>query len=376
VHRMKVIICGAGAIGVSIAFFLSKKGVFATVVERCGVACAASGKSGGFLALDWCDNSSVGPLARKSFALHAQLAQELDKDYGFRVLDTLSVKAHQQRGERKSKIVKDLPIWLDTETVSSSSTIGTTKTTAQVFPLAYTNALMNAAQACGTKLLIGVVEGVQITDSKVVGVQVDGKVIDADVVVIAMGPWSHKAAEWFPSIPVVSGHKAHSIVLHPNENVTAHALFLQYKSADGTVSDPEIYPRPDGDVYVCGMGDSKAELPDDPSAIEPTSGSCETLKSVASSLSTSLESAELRKSQACFLPISPDGTPLIGKIAGVEGAFIATGHSCWGILNAPATGAAMAELIVDGHSSVVDLAPFDPSRFVRKGEKLTKKQKL
>ncbi|MGH7375477.1 MAG: hypothetical protein ACREJY_14745 [Candidatus Rokuibacteriota bacterium] len=49
------------------------RGVPVTVVERSGVACAASGKSGGFLALDWCDNTPLGPLARVSFALHAEL---------------------------------------------------------------------------------------------------------------------------------------------------------------------------------------------------------------------------------------------------------------------------------------------------------------
>ena len=41
---------------------------------------------------------------------------------------------------------------------------------------------------------------------------------------------------------------------------------------------------------------------------------------------------------------------------------MATGHSVWGILNAPATGEAMAELILDGVASTVDLSPFDPAR--------------
>jgi glycine/D-amino acid oxidase-like deaminating enzyme len=49
-------------------------------------------------------------------------------------------------------------------------------------------------------------------------------------------------------------------------------------------------------------------------------------------------------------------------VRGAEGAYIATGHSVWGILNAPATGKAMAELIVDGAASTVDLSPFDPGR--------------
>jgi len=45
----------------------------------------------------------------------------------------------------------------------------------------------------------------------------------------------------------------------------------------------------------------------------------------------------------------------------VEGAYVA--HSVWGILNTPATGEAMAELIIEGASRAVDLRRFDPGRF-------------
>jgi glycine/D-amino acid oxidase-like deaminating enzyme len=34
----------------------------------------------------------------------------------------------------------------------------------------------------------------------------------------------------------------------------------------------------------------------------------------------------------------------------------------WGILNAPATGEAMAQLIAEGRTREVDLAPFSPDR--------------
>ena len=47
---------------------------------------------------------------------------------------------------------------------------------------------------------------------------------------------------------------------------------------------------------------------------------------------------------------------------GIDGAYVATGHSVWGMLNAPATGEAMAELILDGQARRVDLAPFAPGR--------------
>ena len=43
---MKVVICGGGVIGCSIAYYLAKKGVRSVLVERCDLACAASGKAG------------------------------------------------------------------------------------------------------------------------------------------------------------------------------------------------------------------------------------------------------------------------------------------------------------------------------------------
>ena len=66
--------------------------------------------------------------------------------------------------------------------------------------------------------------------------------------------------------------------------------------------------------------------------------------------------------QACHRPVTQDGLPLIGAIPGLDGAYVATGHSVWGILNAPATGEAIAELIVDGAARTVDLPAFDPAR--------------
>ena len=85
---MHVLVCGGGVIGASVAYFLSCRGVKATVIESTGLACAASGKSGGFLARDWCDGSPLALLARRSFALHAELAEKIADDWGYRRLDT------------------------------------------------------------------------------------------------------------------------------------------------------------------------------------------------------------------------------------------------------------------------------------------------
>ena len=146
----------------------------------------------------------------------------------------------------------------------------------------------------------------------------------------------------------------------------AHALFVDYRLTDGRRLEPEIFPRPDGEVYVCGMADP-APLPDSPDAVEVSDEACAVLARAAGRVSTRLAAAPVTRRQACYRPVTDDGLPLIGPVPGVAGAFVATGHGPWGMLNAPATGQALAELIVEGAASTVDLRPFDPARLAPLG---------
>src|SRR5213593_2539445 len=174
----RVVVCGAGVMGASVAYFLARRGVAVTVVERTGVACAASGKSGGFLALDWSDGTPLGPLARASFALHAELARELETDYGYRRMDTFMVAA-RERGAVGGGHRVAAPAWLDGAGVATAE-LGSTETTAQVHPARFTTALLDAARARGTTLRIGVVEEIVQRDGAVRGARVGGETIDAD----------------------------------------------------------------------------------------------------------------------------------------------------------------------------------------------------
>ncbi|CAN6894838.1 unnamed protein product [Brassica oleracea] len=365
----RVVVCGGGVIGVCTAYFLAKKGVSVTLVEQSAVACAASGKAGGFLAFDWCDGSPVGSLARASFDLHRSLSEELNgvESYGYRPLTTLSVTVTE------SKPVSGglgLPDWVNGP-VKSPSTIGTTQTTAQVHPQLFTRKVLSTAvEKYGVEVVIGRLEEVRVEQGRVDSAVLEGgRVIEADSVVLAMGPWSDKL-EMLSSVFRVYGTKAHSIVLQPKEPnaITPHALFLSYyPSNGGGALDPEVYPRPTGEVYLCGMS-SQEEVPDDPDQVTSNPESIEVLKRVAKTVSSYLneENAQVKAEQACFLPSTEDGVPVIGEIPGIKGCYVATGHSCWGILNGPATGSALAELIVDGVATSVDLSRFSPSRFSKR----------
>jgi glycine/D-amino acid oxidase-like deaminating enzyme len=357
---MRVLICGGGVIGASIAYFLSRHGIAATVIERTGLACAASGKSGGFLALDWCDGSPLEPLARRSFALHARLPDEIDDDWGYRRLTTHGGYAGSRPHTRDHATSSDID-WLSAG-VRVNQRLGTTETTAQVHPGKFTAGVMRAAEGRGAKIQTGRVTGIvrREDDGRVEGVQVDGETIEGDAVVIAMGPWSILAAAWLP-LPAVFGLKGHSLVFDTGANLSADALFIEYREATGAVQTPEVFPRTDGTTYVCGIS-GESPLPIDPTDVAPEPGAIERLQRMCNQLSPVLASAKILAQQACYRPITRDGLPLIGRVPGVEGAYIATGHSVWGILNAPATGEAMAELIADGAAHTLDLSPFDPAR--------------
>lgn len=355
-----VVVCGAGVMGAAVAYFVAVRGVAVTIVERTGVACAASGKSGGFLALDWCDGTPVEPLARASFALHAKLAGELGADYGYRRMDTFIVAA-RERGTVRGGHRVPAPAWLDGGGVVTAA-LGTTETTAQLHPARFTTALVDAAKAHGAVVRHGVVEHVIERDGAAHGVRVDGAAIDADAVVLSMGPWTGRLAGRL-RLPRIEGLKGHSVVL-AGADVPAHALFVEYRTADGRALEPEIFPRPDGDVYICGMADP-TPLPESPEEVEVNDVSCAVLAGAAARVSTALAAARVSRRQACYRPVTDDGLPLIGRVPELAGAYVATGHGPWGMLNAPATGLALAELIVDGAASVIDLRAFDPARLPR-----------
>jgi D-amino-acid dehydrogenase len=62
--------------------------------------------------------------------------------------------------------------------------------------------------------------------------------------------------------------------------------------------------------------------------------------------------------------MTPDGLPVIGKLSGANNLYIASGHAMQGVTLAPNTARVIADLILDGSSSV-NLNYFNPERFSR-----------
>src|SRR6185369_16558636 len=136
--------------------------------------------------------------------------------------------------------------------------LGTTETTAVAHPRKFTSATMNAAQGYGAELRRGQVIGIawRADESTVRGVEVDGGFIEAEAVVIAMGPWSRLASEW-TAVPAVFGQTSPSLVYDTGTDVPADALFLEYHEESGAVVTVEVFPRADGSTLITAFSDAR-----------------------------------------------------------------------------------------------------------------------
>lgn len=283
----------------------------------------------------------------------------MDADWGFHGVTTYG--GYVPAGPAPPRRGRIHLTWVG-EDVVVTRRLGTPEDTAIVHPARFTEAMLAAALRRGAELRPGRVTGVPRAGSgaRVSGVEVDGGLVPADAVVVAMGPWSALAAAWLP-MPQVFPDRGHSLVFDTGTAVHPEALFLEYQEDTGAVLTPEVFPRADGTTYVTAFAEP-ATLPADPADVTPDPVAIERLESVCARLSPALDPDRILVRQACHRPVTQDGLPLIGRVPGVDGAYVATGHSVWGILGAPATGEALAELITDGAARSTDLTPFDPAR--------------
>jgi glycine/D-amino acid oxidase-like deaminating enzyme len=358
---MHVAICGGGVIGAALAYELTTRGARVTLIERWRIAGAASGKSGGFLARDWSDTTPLQPLAELSFDEHQAWADRLGNPYGYRRVETFSA-AMSTRRALPARGARDMATWL-AEGAVNRARLGTAATTAQLDPAHFTTTLADAAAAGGAEIIIDAVTGIGLDATGEIATTVEragGAAIQADAVVLALGPWSLIAATWM-QLPPVYGLKGHSIILRPKQTLPPEAIFAEFEDGDGDVLTPEIVPRADGTLYICGLAGVDA-MPVDPARVGPEAGGAEKLRDVTRALVPGLEDADLIASQACYRPITADGLPLIGPVPGLRNAYVATGHSVWGMLNAPGTAIALSDLMLTGKSPRIDLTPFAPDR--------------
>lgn len=304
-HSLSPLLLGGGIIGSTTAYFLTRHPKFnsdlhtITLLEAAPtIACGASGKAGGLLAL-WAYPQCLVPL---SYKLHAELAAEHDgaQRWGYRrlgcgsieaVISTQRIQELQQQqppdGKAWEKLPKqdgaardllqetDFPAdfdYVDRDLVTSWQEMGTPgfAETSQVHPYHFTTSIAELARGAG----VDVRTNAKVTELKT---SVDGvravsyldrvtgetkEMTDLTDIVVTAGPWTSTI---LPRAKI-EGLRAHSVVYEaevspyavftdirlPSNFIPEHRAQMGQKRRHKGNVDPEIYARPFGEVYACG----------------------------------------------------------------------------------------------------------------------------
>jgi glycine oxidase len=364
-----VVIIGGGIMGSAIALRLAQRGVGVTVIERGIPGAEASSAAAGILGPQM-EAEGPGPLldlGLRSRALYPALAVELREatgiDVGYDRSGVLAVALDEaEEGEltarRAWQLARGLPVLAlsGAEARAREPALGPDVRAALAFPddgqvnaRELARAFSQAAAGAGARFLAGrYVRRVRLAGGAATGVELDGETLAAGTVVVAAGSWSG----------LVEGAGVPATVVRPARGQlvsieTRPPLFRHVVSVHGR---GYLVPRRDGSV----LAGSTVEMAGFKKQV--TVGGLAAILTLARTLVPALAEAPVTGSWSNFRPYTEDHLPVLGA-TGVRGLVLATGHFRNGILLAPVTAEAIAELVATGRSAV-DLAPFSISRFV------------
>jgi len=351
VRTWDVIVVGGGIIGLTLSRELKKNGASVLLVERGEVGREASYAAGGMLAN--CGDESVPalkPLADASAAMYPEFVNELQDESGInpdlRSNGTLLFPASEVAAD---EIPDAQPLPEPIETLEPALATGDRDAVflreRSVCPRSLLKAAHKAALHRGVDISQGEsVLRVDLADDRVIGVSSTKTSFLAPKMVNCAGAWAGEVLpREFPTRPVKGQMLCFAL---PRREMLRHV-----------VRSPEIYliPRSDGRLLAGATleeaGFDKRTVPD----------IIQRLRRAAVAMMPALSEARILEDWAGLRPGTPDNLPILGATR-TPGYYVATGHYRDGILLAPVTARAMAQLILGG-TSEYNLTPFGYERF-------------
>jgi glycine oxidase len=350
-----VVVVGAGVIGLACAWRAAQRGLSVLVLDRDEPGSGASGVAAGMLAPVTEAEFGEEPLlalnlagARMWPAFAAELAERSGVDTGYRASGAIVAAADRDDGEELRRLFRfQQSLGLDVEWLGGRAVRAleprlsprvsgaiVARDEGHVHPRAVVRALVAALRHEGGEVIGGApVERVE-RDGVVVGARVDAR-----HVVVAAGCWSGAFAG-APPVRPVKGQ-----ILRLGGGPLSERL----------VRTPRCYvvSRGDGEVVV---GATVEERGFDTAV---TAGAVYRLLEAAWEVLPEVEELELVEAVARLRPGSPDNAPVIGER---DGVVWATGHYRNGVLLAPITAQAVADILSERGPAEAVL-PFGPERF-------------
>ena len=363
-----VVIIGAGVIGCSTAYHLTKLGITnIAILEMDQVGAGTSSKSASMLSLQFGSDPLLARMAKYSYQRYMDFEAELGTPIDFRKTGWISVakgdKAAQLRknAEMLNSLQIRTEILLPNEVKHLHPELHTDDLDVGIYgpddgpfdPHMIMWGFMKRATEKGVKLYQGVrARGLRIQNGRVTGVETDSGLVATKTVVNAAGPWAREVAGW-ANVDIPLTNKIRTIVMtSPLPDIPAGRPFVEDENV-------EWYFRPETGGVLMGMGN----VPTDSAETGLDNEMVNNIIDFAVHRVPALEKASLLTAWSGVRPLTVDGRPLFGKIPGVEGFLLNAGWGGVGIIQAPVAGQLMAELVHDGHTSTFESNELELERF-------------
>lgn len=347
-----VVVVGGGIVGTAAAAFLAEAGAGVVLVEREGIASAASGANSGLIQHPF--DPILAALYRQTVELYRELS---DVTSSFQLAaepaGMLFVSDDEATVRQQAAVIADDFPELQTDVAGGAALRQLEPAVAPdlwacrvdigypVAPAASTYAYATLAESCGATIRQGRPATLEFRGDSVVGVRVGGQLLAAGAVLVAAGPWTSGVVDptgrWAPVRPLwgavveieLAGRPRHAV-----EEASIEASIGTGMTA-GVPHEHEFSLMPLPGVSVVGST-FLADEPDPDAWLEP-------ILQRAMRFVPAVERAPIRGAHACPRPLSRDGRPLIGVVPGYDGLYVCAGHGPWGI----STGPASARMVVD-----------------------------
>ena len=368
VETSEAVIVGGGAAGCAVAYYLALSGVKCTIIEGQGVATQASGYSAGGLnpLQGFGIPGPLGPFAWECFQMHFNLWEALQEETGWdsqgRTVSSILVAFEESELSDMENILDAFlgaegfeARRLDTGEIHDLDPRITPKAVGGLYcrgnaaldSYQYTIALAEAAKKRGARFRQGKACGLEHSNGRVTGVQLEDGRVSCDWVVLAMGPWSRQAEPWLGIYIPVDPLKGEILRL----GLPGPPLDYDLSGGGGS-----LYAKPGAQVW-CGATEEWRGYDR-----QVSESARQSILERAVNLMPELSQAPIVMHTACLRPVTPDWLPIIGKVPGYANAYLATGAGKKGILLSPGIGKAIADLVTTG-DTYLPIDSFAPGRF-------------
>ncbi len=364
----EVIIIGGGVIGCSIAYYLCKAHISATLLERGEIGGEASSAAAGLLA-PLGPLSGPGPFADlllTSFAQLIAIVPELEEvsglHMGYEQTGALRVVRNARRvAHLRKRLTNWQPLglathWLDGETARGHEPLlspdicaaVSAPQEAQIHADRVVQGFARGASKLGAQLYAQqAVTEIVTQQGSVLGVRTStGEMIACDHLIIATGAWSASwNAQLHTAIPI-SPLYGQLLSFQQTSPPLRHIIF-----GEG------IYLVPRGHRIIVGATKEERGF-----TTQTTEQGTTWLSTSAIKLIPALANCQITATWAGLRPRTPDNQPILGALPHWENVTIAAGHNSVGIILSALTGQSIAELVKTGQAQQM-IRPFSPERF-------------